>query len=412
MFIQGLHAKSNASENYMDIYNKILFLYGNELYDCVGNKAIKNSVSNIVPIAGSVDLLKEIPKNIDYGQFSIYIGSGNTIFHKCSERILRNSQKLEMIVFQILLNRTMTNSDFQIYDYYFMLLNHIKDGKLNGKQFDSEINKLKNQNEHTCRAVLLMDNLYALHNVILDELHHAEFRMIDCINSMIKVIVTENMRRELSAGEEMRCFSLDSDNAAFSIQDSVKAIYKSLDIIAKWLNFMKNYNNNKNKFVSSYFSEANNLIDKWRDCDLKSKTKSLFNRLEPLTSFRNEIIHNYSLNYTRQHIFVGRCTPCIDNANLMYSDILFWDYNGREVIRSNNRIGFFEGQKNALTETRTFFDLSIQFIDCCMMYYYNSLINDAKNSELKNLWIWNGIPDKLERVNVDSLEKLYLDVMS
>lgn len=387
----------------MKIYNKSLILIDSTLYDCLGNTDTFQNVSAIDHVLSSTSDIS-LPERLGYYHFSVVVNQEqDLLFEQVGEALLRNMQKIEMMLWQYYLQRKMRQDDYINLEYYHSLQNGIKDGKLSAKDFDKRLHEIA---ENGLKPILMMENTAYLHNAILDELYHAEFRMIDTLNCQFDTIRFHS--NQLDAGSEIRSFSKHADNMAFCIQDAIKAAYKALDITSKWLRYMANYQLGKNKIPAAYFSKCmKESISKLIDNEEKKELASLFESLEYFTLLRNEITHNVSLNRNRQHAFVGFCTEGINHKKLFYSELLFWDYNNNAIDRASGHVGFFTKNANAASEVRKLFVSVVLFVNNCLKYYYDVLMKELVTIGLKEIVVYDGFPDRLCSVATADLPQLF-----
>lgn len=397
----------------MKVYDKILFSLSNKIIDVFGKEEMYIESSLIKHIISSIYDVKTIPNRLSYDEYSVVVNvNSNLLLSEVHEKILGNMQKVETMYWQYILNASISHQDWQVYEKYLEMIDKVKDGVICKDDFAKEMDKLEKKFSKEIKSVLLMDNLVTMNSIILDEITHTEIRMIDCINSQIdnlkKIYPIPNYRCAI----EKKSFSLDADNVAFCVQDVIKSIYKTLDVASRWLRYLENMDNRKNKVEPVYFSDAKKAIEKFNECQEKKRLLELCILLNPLTTIRNEVIHNVSLNSNRQFVLAGVGTPCINNHMLYYSDILFWDYNGMEIERTHNRIGFYTKQKNALSELRYFYILTIEFITLCIKYYYKLFSNKLIEQNILKILTWsnNGVMEQLCTMETSNILNMYNEI--
>lgn len=398
----------------MKVYNKVLFSNKGILFDCFGNKDQLSGISEIEEVIQSLSELENIPETLDHIKFSIILNKKKTLLcREVLEIILSNMQKIEVMLCQLLLKHRLTLEEWSILDQYLKIMDQVKDGKLSSKEFDNKLQELRKNNTKAFEAILLSENLATLDNTILDELLHCELNIVDCINNQIRNLrYNSYINSKSNLNNEFRSMSIYADNAVFNIQDAIKANYKVLDVLSKLLHYTKDLDKIKNRIPQAYFSDSKKIINKWDESKEKESLLSLYNELEVLTSIRDEITHNSSMNHNRQHVFIGNGTPCIKGKELCYSDILFWDYTGKIIDKSNARTGFFRNNKNSVSEVRLFHINVIKYVFYCTKYIYINLSRKINEIGIPSILLWDskdGI-DRLYEVKSDEIMNWFKEI--
>lgn len=373
----------------MKVYNKVLFSDETSLMDCLHHHVgLLNSYNSDLVLKGRN--VKELPELLNYQDFSLVIDyKKDILFNDINEKLLDNMEKIEMMFLQTFFNVKKVPIIYNVYLEYLKIIDNVKDGHFGKDEFDSCLLKLIKQNPKTSNAIIIADNLRTLNNTIVDELFHAQFRIIDSINNQILNLKAYVNKRELKYGEEHITNSLYADNVAYLIQDAIKAVYKVLDVISKFMNYLNEGEKIKNKIPQFHFSNSKAIIDNWDEGFERTCISRLFDDLQLYTTIRNEIIHNISFDYNRQYLYLGRGTNAIHYNDLYYSDMPFWDYKGKEILRSYNRIGFYKQNRNAVSEIQLFFIKTLKFLCLCMKYYYTIFEKKIKDAKIQSIFFWD-----------------------
>jgi hypothetical protein len=390
------------------VSDKIIFSDGRCLYDCLNNKVAHtcddvNGNSYIVASTfNNQDV--EFYGMLEHENYSMLLDVNNKLtFKKHSNSLLQNLQCIEMLIFQNILGRSITIKDSLLWDELTKIDYSVRDGRINSNQYTELVNSFKSLDSQTVNALTIYNNIRHLDEIILDELHHAEFRFIDCINSQIKNVYEYEIKNDFVNNKESIFYTTYSDNAGWCIQDSIKSLSKSLDVISKLNHYLKDINKIQIKIPSKYFSDIKYAIENWTNIEAKKSLKEAVDQLGLLTLLRNEFTHNTSLTTSRQPVYVGKGTSCINFIPLVYSDILFWDHNGKNYDRANNKIGFFSRQLNALSQIHFFYNKTVEILNYSIM----QLLENAKNVLLEKgivyplIWKFNELLNRDELCQVE-----------
>lgn len=237
----------------MKVYERTLFSIdnSNKIYDYFGNCSIIEKNAELTAIFSSVSSLDAIPHFLNYHDFSILIDNKKGItFSSISEALLSNMQKIEMLFYQFWRKGSLTERDIQMLDNYLYLEELRINGQISSTQYNQKMNSFEID---IIEPIIKMMNIQVMHNSILDELFHAQYRMIDGFNSQL--IDMKLRKEEIGIGKELKSYSLYADNTAFYYQDALKAIYKVLDIFSKWFCYINNYQNCIRKVEPKYFKD-------------------------------------------------------------------------------------------------------------------------------------------------------------
>lgn len=389
----------------MKAYERSLFSLDDEspFFDVLGNSASKDELPELSAIFGSKDRTSDIPTHLNYENFSVLINeSTETTFESISEAILSNMQKVEVLLYQLLLQRELTQQDYEVLEYYYWLEGLRVDGQISPEKYSKAINGL---DANTVDPIIKMVNIQALHNFIYDELFHAQYRMIDGYNSQCSAIKAHTPL--LPMGNEIRSFSLYADNTAFCYQDSLKAIFKVLDIFSKWFSYISCYKSLKKKVPQSYFSDFLAKLKEMDESTLKHRAEKICKPLAVFTFIRNEITHNESMQRNRQILFIGRGTSEVSEKNLFYSKMLFWDHDEHSLSRASGSLGFFTQNLDTLVETRNYFVATVKLVTTFMEHFFYEIINELVGQGVEHPFVWVGAPDTLRSFSIEDIKKRY-----
>lgn len=140
--------------------------------------------AELTAIFSSASSLDAIPNFLNYHDFSILIYNKIEItFSSISKALLSNMQKIEMLFCQFWGKGSLTELDIQMLDNYL----YLEELRMDGQIFSDKYNQKMNGFEvDIIEPIIKMMNIPAMHNSILDELFHAQYRMIDGFNSQLK----------------------------------------------------------------------------------------------------------------------------------------------------------------------------------------------------------------------------------
>lgn len=393
----------------MKIADKLLYADDIKIYDIVGNKVNMsmnsgNSLEYIFATINGTDIYYPT-KKLDYKKFSIIVSQeSGLLFRNVEEILLNNMRNIEFLYFQYLNRRKMNDEDYNLWCDYLDIVEFVKMGQINGTEYEKEIFELKKKNEKVFNSIQFIGNIRFLNQLMLDEFKHGELRLIDCFNSQLDNIQEVIQEKKIELNSEYLSLSVYADNSGFCIQDSIKAIYKQLDILSKIMFYTKDLDNIKKQIPERHFENIIQVINSWKESNEKRHSIELFNELKIFRSIRNEVTHNTSFHTIRQPVFVGNGTECINNIPLLYSDIMFWDYCGNMVERSNGRVGFYKNKKNALSEMQKHFINAIKLNYNCLLYQYKVLTNKFLECNIQSVCIWKEVDGTLGRFEVDSID--------
>lgn len=389
----------------MKAYERSLFsgADSNNFFDVFGRSASKEELPELSAIFSSEDSATDILTPLNYENFSILIHADTgTTFASISEAILSNMQKIEILLYQFLLRKNLTRQDLDVLEYYYWLEDQRVDGTISPENYNKAINKI---DPSAIDPIIKMTNVQAMHNFICDELFHAQYRLIDGYNSQCSAIKANAYPP--SMGHEIRSFSLYADNAAFCYQDSLKAIFKVLDIFSKWFLYIRDYKALRKKVSPAYFSD---FLKEFRQMDegpLKLKTEKLCKSLEVFALIRNEITHNESMQRNRHILYIGRGTPEVNEKGLFYSKMLFWDHDEHSIDRASGSLGFFTQNLDALVETRNYFVATVKLVTAFMEHFFFAIINELAELGVERPLVWIGHPEKLQSFSIEDIKKQY-----
>lgn len=387
----------------MKVYERSLFSLDNSSLFCdvFGNSVLRNELPKLSAIFKSKSSITERPIHLSYEDFSVLIKeSTETTFESISEALLHNMKKIEILLYQLLLQRSLSKQDLEVLEYYWNLENLRIDGSISPEKYNQAINRI---NADLIDPIIKMTNVEAMHNFIYDELFHAQYRMIDGFNSQCSAIKSNSF----PIVHEIRSFSLYADNAAFCYQDSLKATFKVLDIFSKWFLYIKDRKNLKKKVPQAHFSNFLAELKKMDDSSFKHKIEELCKSLEMFVLIRNEITHNESMERNRQVLFIGHGTPEVNGKDLFYSKMLFWDHGEHSLNRAGSSLGFFTQNLDALVETRNYFVTTVKLVTTFMEHFFNEIINELTSLGIEQPLIWVGYPDTLKPFSIESIKKQY-----
>ena len=375
----------------MKVYGRTLFSMddSDKIYDCFGNTCKLEEIAGLTAVFESTNSSTAIPQNLDYENFSVILNekTGST-FASISGALLSNMQKIEILLYQLLLRRRLTVQDYITLETYFGLENLRIDGKVSTDEYAQLIKRIS---ADMLDPILKMMNVRAMHNFIYDELFHAQYRMIDGFNSQFQGI--KSVASELNIGREIRSFSIYADNTAFCYQDALKAIFKVLDILSKWLSYISCYKDLKKGVPQVHFSDMPKKLNKFEDGPFKQRLENVCDALKILIQIRNEITHNESLSQNRQLLFIGHGTGEVDGKELFYSKMLFWDHDEHILKRTNGTLGFFTQNLDALVETRSYFVKAMELVALCLEHFFYLILDELVVVGIKQLVIQYGVPE-------------------
>lgn len=387
----------------MKVYERSLFCLDNSTSFCdvFGNSDSKSELPQLSAIFKSKSSITECPTHLIYEGFSVLVNeSTETTFESISAAILSNMKKIEILLYQLLLQRSLSKQDLEALEYYWNLENLRIDGSISPEKYNQAINRI---NADLIDPIIKMTNVEAMHNFIYDELFHAQYRMIDGFNSQCTAIKSN----PFPIVREIRSFSLYADNAAFCYQDSLKATFKVLDILSKWFFYIKDRKNLKKKVPQVHFSNFLTELKKMDESSFKHKIEELCKSLEVFVHIRNEITHNESMERNRQVLFIGHGTPEVNGKDLFYSKMLFWDHEEHSLNRASGSLGFFTQNLDALVETRNYFVTTVKLVTTFMEHFFNEIINELASLGIEQPLIWFGYPDTLQPFSIENIKKQY-----
>lgn len=389
----------------MKVYERTLFSIdnSNRIYDYFGNCSMLEKIAELTAIFSSTSSLDAIPHFLNYHDYSILIDNKKEItFSSISEVFLSNMQKIEMLFYQFWGKGSLTERDIQMLDNYLYLEDLRIEGKISSDKYNQKMNGFE---VDIIEPIIKMMNIQVMHNSILDELFHAQYRMIDGFNSQL--IDMKLRKKEIEMGKELKSYSLYADNAAFCYQDALKAIYKVLDIFSKWFSYINNYKNCRRKVEPKYFKDIKKEIMKLDNDSFRQRIEVLYKSLEILTMIRNEITHNKSLERNRHVLFSGRGTPEVNNEDLFYSKMLFWNHDEHTLEQASGSLGFFTQNRDILTEIKEYFVNTIKLVTVCQEYFFNKIIDELAIIGIEKAYVWCGYPERRQSFTLEEIKKLY-----
>ena len=389
----------------MKIFERTLFSIdnSNRIYDYFGNCSMMERIGELTAIFSSTSNLDGIPPFLNYHDYSILINSKKEItFSSISEALLSNMQKIEMLFYQFWGKRSLTEQDIQMLDNYLHLEELRIDGQISSNEYNKEMNGFE---VDILEPIIKMMNIQVMHNSILDELFHAQYRMIDGFNSQL--IDMKVWKKKIGIGKELRICSLYADNAAYCYQDALKAIYKVLDIFSKWFSYINNYKNCGRKVEQKYFKSIEKEIKKINSDPFRQRIEALYKSLEILTMIRNELTHNKSLERNRHVLFCGQGTPEVNNEDLFYSKMLFWNHDEHVLEQASGSLGFFTQNRDILTEIKDFFVNTIKLVILCQEHFFNKIIDELAEMGIEKPYIWSDYPERRQSFTLEKIKELY-----
>lgn len=389
----------------MKVYERTLFSIdnSNRIYDYFGNCSMMERIAELTAIFCSTRSLDAIPHLLNYNDYSILIDNKKEItFSSISEAFLSNMQKIEMLFYQFWRKESLTERDIQVLNNYLYLEELRIEGHVSSDKYNQEMNCFE---VDILEPIIKMMNIQVMHNSILDELFHAQYRMIDGFNSQL--IDMKLRKKEIGMGKELKSYSVYVDNAAYCYQDALKAIYKVLDIFSKWFSYINNYENCRRKVEAKHFKDVKNEIMKLDNDSFKRRIEELYKSLEILTMIRNEITHNKSLARNRHVLFNGHGTPEVDNEDLFYSKMLFWNHDEHLLEQASGTLGFFTQNRDVLTETKDYFVNTIKLVILCQEHFFNKIIDELAVMGIEKPYVLYDYPARRQNFTLEEIKKLY-----
>lgn len=389
----------------MNVYERALFSIdnSNRIYDYFGNCDIMEKNVELTAVFSSTSSFDVIPHFLNYNDYSILIDNKKEkTFSMISEALLSNMQKIEMLFYQFWGKRSLTERDIQMLDKYLYLEELRIDGHVSSDEYNQKMNDFAIE---IIEPIIKMMNIQVMHNSILDELFHAQYRMIDGFNSQLTDMKLN--KEEIGKGRELRSYSIYADNAAFCYQDALKAIYKVLDIFSKWFSYISNYKNCRRKVEPKYFKDIKKEIMKLDNDSFRQRIEVLYKSLEILTMIRNEITHNKSLERNRHVLFNGRGTHEVNNKDLFYSKMLFWNYDEHALEQASGSLGFYTQNRDILTETQNYFVNTIKLVILCQEHFFNKIIEKLAVMGIEKPYVWYGCPESIQRFTLEEIKEFY-----
>ena len=122
---------------------------------------------------------------------------------------------------------------------------------------------------------------------------------------------------------------------------------------------------------------------------------------------RNEITHNKSLERNRHVLFSGRGTPEVNNEDLFYSKMLFWNHDEHTLEQASGSLGFFTQNRDILTEIKEYFVNTIKLVTVCQEYFFNKIIDELAIIGIEKAYVWCGYPERRQSFTLEEIKKLY-----
>lgn len=389
----------------MKVYERTLFSIdnSNRIYDYFGNCSMMERIAELTAIFSSTRSLDAIPHLLNYNDYSILIDNKKEItFSSISEAFLSNMQKIEMLFYQFWRKESLTERDIHVLNNYLYLEELRVEGHISADKYNQEMNCF---DADILEPIIKMMNIQVMHNSILDELFHAQYRMVDGFNSQL--IEMKLRKKEIGVGKELKSYSVYADNAAYCYQDALKAIYKVLDIFSKWFSYINNYENCRRKVEPKYFKDIKKEIMKLDNDSFRQRIEELYKSLEILTMIRNEITHNKSLARNRHVLFNGHGTPEVNKEDLFYSKMLFWDHDEHVLEQANGSLGFFTQNRDVLTETKDYFVNTIKLVILCQEHFFNKIIDELAIMGIEKPYVLYDCPERRQCFTLEEIKKLY-----
>jgi len=371
------------------ISDKLLFYNSGYLQDVLKNR-IPYTESNFEQAGFSPLLYSGNTKlhhkfSINHMEYTVVLDHQRQCYFKevCNQ-LLEPMKLIEYLIFQYLIGRSFNAIDFKIWASLIKLEHLTKEGHIDSVEYNNYLGKLKTEDSCFIDAYVVYLNIRTLHELIIDELFHSEFRFIDCINSQIENIFIYTTGRKFQNGEESIAYSLKADNAGWCIQDTIKSLSTCLDGLSKLVYYLNDLSKISKRIPAKHFSDIFKLIENdWQTYEGKDSLLNDISQLTLLNRIRDEFTHNNSLSSLRQPVFIGKGTHCVKNLPLLYSELLFWDHDGTIYDRANGKIGFFKHQINALNQTKEFLIQVVKIVTQIEKYIFENIKDELLRKQIK-----------------------------
>lgn len=353
----------------------------------------------------------EIEKNQSPDNNSIVVnnnGSLSTLFHEI-DKLLPTLRQIEDVSFQLITGKILHRNDVLLMEGLYEIKDLVRDGHLSAEKYDQYISQWQNKFPNILKAFLVRDEISRVGDLIRTELCHAEHSLRNCLIWLTKGIKVASEEKKFSENEERVTYGFSTDHAVWAIIDSIKAISTSLDALAKFIYFIKNINLHSYKRVQNVmFSNLKNykLSTKLHSIRTISSIEKQYIKLQPVINMRHELTHNCGLFPVRQPVFVGRKTPCVNNIDLIYADIMSWDIINNSFTSAQRRVGFFNQKNNAVSFVYNSINSALVLIQEIFKSMRVDILYKAKISGIKQVTILNYMPNKKIIAEFPSIEEL------
>lgn len=135
--------------------------------------------------------------------------------------------------------------------------------------------------------------------------------------------------------------------------------------------------------------------------------EKLYESLEILTKIRNEVTHNKSLERNRHVLFNGHGTPEVNNEDLFYSKMLFWNHDEYTLEQASGSLGFYTQNRDILTETKDYFVNTIKLVIICQEYFFNKIIDELVIMGIEKVYVWCSYPERKQSFTIEKIKKIY-----
>lgn len=379
----------------MIMTNKAIYYQNGRLFDFKSNSIKMNYKNikeyNLIPILK----MNSNINSIDYANSSIYITENHTlndIFWDITNPIIRS---LELLLCQASLKRCLDNIDLDVIDYAVGLDSLIVDGVISKNEYDERICQLLNVDKYNRFEFYKMyEAISIMSDSVFRGIQHAQRRLIDITASQSRIIKNS---KKIEPGIDMRNVSPDADNIGWCTEDIFKTLQSSLELSTKSYEYAQKCLISKNstnlrkvvlKIESGYFKNIKKHFPLTQNHIIQARVEKLYNDVKLIAIIRHQLTHNSKISSYRNVVFSGRRTPCINNIDLHYCDLPFWDITSEnEIERSNNRIGFRSKHNDSVAIIRKCvidtFELANLLIICILF----ECINHLKTEKVDNICV-------------------------
>lgn len=297
-------------------------------------------------------------------------------------------RQIEDVSFQLVIGRQFGKEALSIYKQYNLIKVAIKEGHIDSNEYEKIVNDLRKQDNEIANALLIMDEIARLGDLIRTEVCHSEFCLINAIYSIRKHVEVENSRSIIKSGGERICYGFYIDSATWHFIDSIKSISTALDSLAKLVKFIFDIDVGKLPKKKNVLFGDMKHIKNWNG-SLTTNSLTLLNNqfasLKAVINFRHHVTHNSGLFHSQNSIFIGRRTPAISNLDLIYGDLLMWDRNGDEFLTSQRTVGFFSQQNNAIEFANEALELTVKYTENIFRILRTNVLDKCNAAKIREL---------------------------